>query len=110
MIEMDPILLLSDRIAREFQPERIILFGSYAYGIPNTSSDIDLLVILPFKGKPMRKALEILNKTDPHIPVDLLVRTPEQIKERIADHDWFICEIIEKGRVLYESNHERVGQ
>ena len=57
----------------------------------------------------MRKALEILTKTDPHIPVDLLVRTPEQIRERVKEHDWFICEIIEKGRVLYESNHKRVG-
>ncbi len=109
MVEMEKIFGLSERIAGEFQPERIILFGSYAYGTPSKDSDVDLLVILPFKGKPTRKALEILNKTNPQIPLDLIVRTPEQIKERLANRDWFICEIMEKGRLLYESNHARMG-
>jgi uncharacterized protein len=105
MVEMNKIRLLSDRIAREFQPERIILFGSYAYGTPDNDSDIDLLVILRFKGKPTHKALEILNKVNPEISLDLLVRTPEQVMERINKRDWFMCEIIEKGLTLYESNH-----
>ena len=105
MVEMDKIQLLSDRIAREFQPERIILFGSYAYGTPDDDSDVDLLVILPFAGKPTRKALEILNKMNPGISLDLLVRTPEHVKERLDNRDWFIYEIIEKGLTLYESNH-----
>ena len=105
MVEMDKIRLLSERIAREFHPERIILFGSYAYGTPTDDSDVDLLVILPFKEKPTRKALEILNKLNPHIPLDLLVRTPEQVRERLRHRDWLICEIIEKGLMLYESNH-----
>ncbi|HKR02517.1 MAG TPA: nucleotidyltransferase domain-containing protein [Pyrinomonadaceae bacterium] len=64
---MDKIRLLSEGIAREFQPERIILFGSYAYGTPGADSDVDLLVILPFKGKPAHKALEILNRMNPRI-------------------------------------------
>lgn len=106
MVEMDQIRLLSDRIAHEFQPERIILFGSYAYGTPDDDSDVDLLVILPFKGKPTRKALEILNKMNPGISLDLLVRTPEHVKERLGNRDWFIYEIIEKGLTLYESNHQ----
>ena len=106
MIEMDKIQLLSDRIAREFQPERIILFGSYAYGTPDDNSDVDLLVILPFAGKPTRKALEILNKMNPGISLDLLVRTPEHIKERLGNRDWFIYEILEKGLTLYESDHK----
>src|ERR1043165_2601207 len=106
MIGMDKIRLLSDRIAGEFNPERIILFGSYAYGTPDNDSDVDLLVILPFKGKPVRKALEIINKTNPNISLDLLVRTPEQVKERLDNRDWFICEIIQKGITLYESNHK----
>jgi predicted nucleotidyltransferase len=105
MVEMDKIRHLSERIAREFHPERIILFGSYAYGTPSNDSDVDLLVILPFEGKPTRKALEILNKMNPGISLDLLVRTPEQVQERLSNRDWFICEIIEKGLTLYESNH-----
>jgi predicted nucleotidyltransferase len=106
MIEMDKIRLLSDRIAREFQPERIILFGSYAYGTPDDDSDVDLLVILPFEGKPTRKALEILNKMNPSISLDLLVRTPKHVKERLDNRDWFIYEIIQKGLTLYESDHK----
>ena len=106
MIGMDKIRILSDSIAREFHPERIILFGSYAYGAPDEDSDVDLLVILPFEGKPTYKALEILNKTNPRISLDLLVRTPEQVKERLDNRDWFIREIMEKGLTLYESNHK----
>ena len=109
MIEMEQRLALSEQIAREFSPERIILFGSYAYGVPSEGSDIDLLVVLPFTGKPARKALEIVSKIRPGFPLDLLVRTPEQVSERIANNDWLMRDAVEKGRTLYESNHTRVG-
>lgn len=108
MIEAEKILSLSATIAREFSPDYIILFGSYAYGKPDDDSDVDLLVILPFDGKPMRKALEIVSRVNPRIPVDLIVRTPAQVKERMANNDWFIREIMEKGRKLYESTDRRV--
>ena len=65
MIDEKKITDLGERIAREFQPERIILFGSYAYGKPRPDSDVDLLVVLPFDGKGFRKSLEILNRVDP---------------------------------------------
>ncbi|MFN2492706.1 MAG: nucleotidyltransferase domain-containing protein [Pyrinomonadaceae bacterium] len=103
---MEQIESLGKRIAHEFQPHRIILFGSYAYGHPNEDSDVDLLVILPFDGKPVRKAIEIRSKVNSKIPVELVVRTPEQLAERIANNDWFMQEIVKKGRVLYEANHE----
>jgi predicted nucleotidyltransferase len=106
MIEMKRIEDLSSQIARDFNPERIILFGSHAYGQPGADSDVDMLVVLPFKGKPVRKAIEIRNKVKPGIPVDLIVRTPEQVAERIAKNDWFMREIVEKGRTLYEANHQ----
>lgn len=109
MIDMSRILELSQRIAEEFQPEQIILFGSYAYGTPTDDSDVDLLVSLPFEGQGFRKSLEILNKTNPRFPVDLLVRTPEQIKQRLALNDFFMLEIVEKGKVLYEAAHARMG-
>lgn len=110
MVKLERIISLSEQIARDFKPERIILFGSYAYGSPRDDSDVDMLVILPFKGKSARKILEILNKTNPKIPVDLIVCTPERLKERITDNDWFMQEITEKGRLLYESDHARVDQ
>src|SRR5438876_1593579 len=103
MVEMKRINDLASQIAREFSPERIILFGSYAYGQPSDDSDVDLLVVLPFKGKPARKAIEIRNRVNPKIPLDLIVRTPERLAERVANNDWFMREIVEKGRTLYEA-------
>lgn len=105
MIAMEQIEFLGRRIANEFQPDRIILFGSYAYGHPDEDSDVDILVILPFVGKPVHKAIEIRSRVSPKIPVELVVRTPEQVAERIANNDWFMQEVVQRGRVLYEANH-----
>jgi len=93
------------QVAQQFNPQKIILFGSYAYGKPTEDSDVDMLVIMPFKGRGARKATEILLATDPRFPIDLLVRTPEQIRTRIKLGDFFIREITQKGEVLYEAAH-----
>jgi predicted nucleotidyltransferase len=103
MIDMKDIQALSERIAREFRPQRIILFGSYAYGTPSPDSDADLLVILPFRGKPWRMACEIRRRTKPSFPVDLLVRSPEQLQLRLRMQDSFIHEIVRRGKILYET-------
>lgn len=102
---MSSIQELTARIVQEFQPERVILFGSYAYGTPTSDSDVDLLVVLPHKGKGTRKAIEILNTINSKIPVDLLVRTPEQLDRRLAWNDFFLQEVVKKGRILYEASH-----
>jgi predicted nucleotidyltransferase len=99
------ILKYAEQIARQFRPDRIILFGSYAYGKPTANSDVDILVIMPFEGKGTRKAAEILLATDPRFPIDLIVRTPDQVKTRIQLGDFFIREVTERGRVLYEAAH-----
>ena len=104
-VDMNRIQDLAARIAREFKPEKIVLFGSYAYGQPTSDSDVDLLVILKFDGKPVRKAIEIRNRLSPRLPLDLLVRTPEQIASRVVQNDWFMREILERGRTLYAANH-----
>jgi uncharacterized protein len=96
---------LCDQIAREFKPEKIILFGSHAYGKPQWDSDVDLLVIMPFKGRHTRKAIEILDRLNPATALDLLVRTPQQIERRLAMGDFFMREIIERGKVMYEASH-----
>ena len=105
MVEMKRIRELASQIAREFRPQKIILFGSHAYGEPTPNSDVDILVVLPFKGKSVRKAIEIRNRVNPKLPLDLIVRTPEQVDYRIANNDWFMREIVEKGRTLYEADH-----
>lgn len=102
MIDERRIADLSERIVRNFQPDKIILFGSYAYGQPRADSDVDLLVVLPFEGRGFRKSLEILNRVSPDFPVDLLARSPQDTTRRYAEGDPLIREALDHGKVLYE--------
>jgi len=102
MIQMSEIQALADRIARDFKPDCIILFGSYANGQPTGDSDVDLLVILPFEGRGLRKSVEILNRETPPFATDLLARRPEDTARRYREGDPLVREALDKGRVLYE--------
>jgi uncharacterized protein len=102
MIGQDRIADLSARIARQHEPERIILFGSYAYGAPDDGSDVDLLVIMPFDGKPYRKAAEIIAGVHAGFPLDILAVRPTDVERRYREADPLIREAIDRGRVLYE--------
>lgn len=102
MIDQRRITQLSDQIVRDFKPERVILFGSYAYGEPRPDSDVDLLVVLPFEGTGFRKSLEILNRISPEFSVDLLARRPEDTARRYTEGDPLIREALDRGKVLYE--------
>jgi len=104
MVAMDQVEALSRQISREFDPERIILFGSHARGTADEDSDVDLLVILTFEGKPFRKSLEILNRLDPPFPVDLLARRPDDTARRYEEYDPLIRDALDHGIVLYERN------
>ena len=95
---------IANKIAVDFNPDKIVLFGSYAYGNARVDSDIDLLVIMPFEGSSFSKSLEILNRLDLHIPIDLIAKRPEEVKRRYLEYDPFIREAIDKGKVLYERN------
>jgi uncharacterized protein len=108
MIEEKSIQDLRDRIATEFRPQRIILFGSYANGAPTKDSDLDILIIMKFTGSGSKKAVEILNQIQPKIPVDLVVRTPKEIKKRLQANDFFLADILRHGRVLYEASDQRM--
>ncbi len=101
---MDRIEEFGRRIGREFGAERVIVFGSYARGAVTDDSDVDLLVIIPFEGRSVDKSVEIRMKLRPQFPVDLLVRTPEKVRERIEMGDGFMREILEEGKVLYEAD------
>jgi len=109
MIALRQIKKITNRIGREFHPDRIILFGSYAHGKPGKDSDVDLMVIMPFKGRPVKKSVEIRLKTRPPFPMDLLIRTQSMINKRIAMGDSFTRDILRKGKVLYESHNQGMG-
>ena len=93
------------QVAKQFNPQKIVLFGSYAYGKPTADSDVDILIIMPFRGRNPEKATEIWMATKPPFPIDIMVRKPAEIKKRIRLGDFFISEIVEKGKVLYEAAH-----
>ena len=102
MISRNRIEEFAQRIAREFRPERIILFGSYARAGASPDSDVDLLVIMPTNGKtPHVQAAQIYMKCPSGFPVDILVRTPEEVQQRMGMNDWFMHDIIREGITLY---------
>ncbi len=105
MITKRQIRQFGERLGREFHPRKVILFGSYAYGRPRADSDVDVLVIMPLEGSPVDKSVEIRLKLQPAFPVDILVRSPAKMAERLAMGDDFIRDILEKGTVLYEATH-----
>ncbi len=108
MVNNNDIQTFGRLIGREFNPQRVILFGSYAQGRPDRDSDVDLLVIMPHEGPGWKLAACIRDKVKPTFPVDILVRSPEEISSRIALGDAFLREITEHGKVLYEASGYRM--
>lgn len=104
----DTIQSICDTIVAAFHPLRVVLFGSHAAGAATPDSDVDLLVVMPFEGSPIRKAAEISLTIPRSMPIDVLVRTPEFVRERLALGDSFMREIVEKGRVLYDASDRRM--
>jgi len=101
MAEMEEIQAFANRIAVEFAPELIILFGSFAHGTPADDSDVDLLVVLPYQGKSWRMDSEIRRRIKAPFPLDLIVRSPQQLRQRLAMGDSFFTEVTRRGKVLY---------
>ena len=104
MVTMSQIEDFGRRIGREFQPERVVLFGSHARGLASDDSDVDLLVVLPFEGKSVYQSVAMRLRLRPAFPVDLIVRTPQTVRQRLEMGDDFIREILEEGKVLYEAD------
>jgi uncharacterized protein len=102
MVSLSDIQILADKIAREFHPEKIILFGSHARGEAQPDSDVDLMVIMNSDEHPSRTAAEITHRVHPRrYPLDLIVRSPETIRLRLRMNDWFLHDVMREGRVLY---------
>lgn len=95
---------VSDKIAKEYKPEKIILFGSYAWGKPTSDSDVDLFIIKQSRKRQIDRMRELRKKLFRYDfpPLDLLVYTPQEMRRRISIGDFFIGDIISKGKVLYE--------
>lgn len=96
-------------VAAKFQPEKIVLFGSYAYGTPHDDSDVDILVVMPAHSQ-LRMAARIENVIAPPFPVDIIVRTPQELKWRLEERESFLTEVTTKGKLLYEKKDKGVGK
>jgi predicted nucleotidyltransferase len=95
-------------VAERFEPEKIILFGSYAYGRPHADSDVDILVVMPTRNE-LDQAVKICLAVEYHFPLDLLVRTPKNLLWRLAEGDSFLREVMDRGKVLYERTDGGMG-
>lgn len=104
MIEQKQIDDLVEKIVANFRPEKVILFGSYADGRPTEDSDLDFLIIMRFRGENIAKAAEIINRISPRVPVDLLVKKPSEVKRRMKWKDMFLTQVMERGKLLYDSH------
>jgi predicted nucleotidyltransferase len=107
-IPLSAISRFARKIAERFHPEKIILFGSYAYGKPHEESDVDLLVIMPTYDV-INQSIRISMAFERPFSLDLIVRTPKQIAIGLKDDDWFVRDIMEKGKVLYEAANGKMA-
>ncbi len=103
--EIDKLIKqIVQKIVRDYSPQKIILFGSYAYGNPTSESDIDLLIVKNTDKRPIDRWVEvkrILRDQKRTVPVSPLVYTEDEIEERFSVRDFFIEEIFDKGQILY---------
>lgn len=89
---------------KKAKPQKVILFGSHAYGNPSKDSDVDLLFIKNTGLSPLKRYCFVSNNIDHIFPMDIMVKTPLEIRKRLAMGDPFYKEIIKKGIVLYDSS------
>ena len=93
------------KIVQQLNPEKIVLFGSYAYGSPTPHSDVDLLVIMKTKASLKERSWAVSRLLLPRpFPVDILVKSPTEVKKGLETGDFFLKEILTRGKVLYERN------
>jgi len=98
------ILEVVEKIKREYQPEKIILFGSYAYGTPTEDSDIDLFIVKDTEKESIYRFAEVkklIYEPERTIPISPLVYTPKEVNEQLSRGNDFVGEVLEKGEVLY---------
>jgi len=103
MIKQKEIKAVVKKIAENYKPEKIYLFGSFAWGKPNYDSDVDLFIIKNTKEKWLQRHRKVRDLIDGVLPVDLLIYTPKETKRRLDMGDFFIEDILSKGKKIYDS-------
>ncbi len=102
MVQRSDIIEYANEVAAQFQPSRIILFGSYAEGRVSEDSDVDLLIEMDHTQSTLRQALAIRKAVKRTFPLDLVVKSSCEIQKRLRQNDFFLKTVMENGQVLYE--------
>lgn len=100
---------ISRHIADHFPVEQIILFGSHASRTATRDSDIDLCVVMKTKGRPSRLAAKIRSTIHSRSSIDIIVRSKRELEKRMKMNDFFILDIVRKGKVIYDRHSKRMG-
>ncbi len=107
MITQEEIKKVAERIGKKYKPEKIILFGSYAWGKPTHDSDVDLFIIKETENT-RETAREIDGSIFPRsFPIDLIVYTPVQLKKEVDLEEPFVSKVTKKGKILFIKNERR---
>ncbi len=102
----DTLPQVVQRIVDVLQPEKVVLFGSYAYGTPTPDSDVDLLVVMETSAPSVERYVAVSRLLRPRpFPVDIIVKTPAELQDALDSGDFFMREIVSRGMVLYERDH-----
>src|SRR5882724_7857200 len=107
-VPMRVIRQFARQVGERFQPDKIILFGSHAYGTPHADSDVDILVIMPARNQ-LDQAFRIRMAVPAPFAMDLIVRTPKNLQWRLEEGESFHTELMTKGKVLYEKANAGMG-
>ncbi len=102
MIKQKEIQNVVKRIAENYKPEKIYLFGSFAWGKPNKHSDVDFFIVKNTKIKKFNRQLQVRDIVNGDLPVDILVYNKQEIKERVSLGDFFVKKILNQGKLVYD--------
>jgi len=100
-ITREQVVAFLERLIELYQPERILVFGSYANGQPGGDSDIDFLVIMPYEGRRTEKAIDVVLSIPRKFPLDLLVRSRQEVADLENSDDWIGWVAVQEGREVY---------
>jgi len=111
---ISPVILegirnVTGQIVRQFHPQKVVLFGSYAYGQPTADSDVDLLVLMDLDEPPLHVAAKIAAAIEHPFPLDIVVHTPTEFIAAIRRKGVFATEVATKGITLYEAGDAGVA-
>jgi predicted nucleotidyltransferase len=100
---LERIRKVAQQVVEHFHPQKVILFGSYAYGQPTKDSDVDLLVVIDTDEPPLHVAAKIAATIEHPFPLDIVVRTSVEFAAAVQRKGVFATEVATKGITLYEA-------